>query len=393
MMERMNETTTRRPIFSICHTTARPNGWQESACAWKEKATHSESVEYALCIDERWGFGSNTRAEVELSRFEFGKYKIIWNTGRKCMVDGFNTAAKAATGQILILNSDDMFPPEGWDEFLIEAIERWDPITIGYKIGSVQDFVIQVSSGTPADERGLMVLQILSRARYERLGYALYPEYESLFVDDDFSEHARHDDVVINAQHIVVEHRHPDWDATVPRDAVYAHENAPEAWKKGAAIFESRKSGGFPDKAYYFDIPDEDDIEDPTPLFSIVHATARPDKWRGIYDSWMANHSAAVSRGEKWSDVEYILVVDERWGFSTEANHLAGPDKIIWNDHGDAAWMPGISGRRQRVGPSLFLRRMTWSLPKIGTRIFLKFWRTAHRKILSSMSTRAPKPS
>lgn len=47
------------------------------------------------------------------------------------------------------------------------------------------------------------------------------------------------------------------------------------------------------------------------PRFSILHTSARPDKWRAVYDSWLA----AADRPE---DVEYVLVVDERWGFKID---------------------------------------------------------------------------
>ena len=42
--------------------------------------------------------------------------------------------------------------------------------------------------------------------------------------------------------------------------------------------------------------------------FSILHTSARPEKWREVYDAWIA----AADHPE---DVEYVLVVDERWGF------------------------------------------------------------------------------
>ena len=47
------------------------------------------------------------------------------------------------------------------------------------------------------------------------------------------------------------------------------------------------------------------------PRFSILHTSARPDKWRAVYDAWLA----AADRPE---DVEYVLVVDERWGFKVD---------------------------------------------------------------------------
>lgn len=220
--------------FSICHTTARPKGWQESYRAWM--AAHSGKgisglgwcdLEYILCMDRRWGF---TAEDAHAARK--AGITVVWNTVRKCMVDGYSYAVAASHGCVLILNSDDMFPCPNWDEVLAEPI---------WSAGKRLDYVVQVSSNTPADARGLMVLQILSRGRYERLGYALYPEYESMFADDDFSEHARHDGVVIDARHLVFEHRHKG----VFTDAVYQHQNRTESYALGERVIARRRAEGF----------------------------------------------------------------------------------------------------------------------------------------------------
>ena len=48
-------------------------------------------------------------------------------------------------------------------------------------------------------------------------------------------------------------------------------------------------------------------------LFSILHPTARPEKWRAVYDAWL---DAAVDK----ECFEYILCVDTRWGFPSKAD-------------------------------------------------------------------------
>ena len=47
------------------------------------------------------------------------------------------------------------------------------------------------------------------------------------------------------------------------------------------------------------------------PLFSILHTSARPEKWRAVYDDWMAKCVHP-------EDVEYVLCVDPRWGFDLD---------------------------------------------------------------------------
>jgi len=66
------------------------------------------------------------------------------------------------------------------------------------------------------------------------------------------------------------------------------------------------------------------------PRFSILHTSARPDKWRAIYDAWLSN----CDRPE---DVEYVLVVDRRWGFTPESVENTFParkrlDVLEWNE-------------------------------------------------------------
>jgi hypothetical protein len=203
------------------------------------KADSPEDVEYVLCVDERWGF-DNYKVDTLFLDAGMGILmavsagcRIVWNTGRKCSVDGWNTAAAGSTGEILIINSDDMFPPAHWDTELRRVAGDLN-----------RDFVIEVSSGTIHDQRRLMVLQILSRVRYERLGYAIYPEYLSMAGDDDFGEHARHDGVVIEARHLIFPHKHALYE-NKPYDSVYNHENSSEAVILGDRILARRRAEGF----------------------------------------------------------------------------------------------------------------------------------------------------
>lgn len=79
------------------------------------------------------------------------------------------------------------------------------------------------------------------------------------------------------------------------------------------------------------------------PRFSILHTSARPDKWRAVYDAWIA----AADRPE---DVEYVLVVDERWGFErfeqpdTLLQHIESRplNKVHWNT-GRRCYVEGVN--------------------------------------------------
>jgi hypothetical protein len=219
------------PTISICHTTARPGQWRASYDAWRLAATHPEQLEYVLCVEEARGFNpSQPPLLTEVAS------KVIFNHGRQCTVDGWNTAAAQSTGKLIIMNSDDFRCPGRWDDLLLEAVAKAEK-TLD------DDFVIQTMSAKTAPDT--CILGILSRARYSRLGYVLYPEYISVYSDNEFTEHARADGVIVDATHLDFHHHHPatgegQW------DDVYAQSNRPEAYERGHALLERRRAMGFP---------------------------------------------------------------------------------------------------------------------------------------------------
>jgi len=245
-----------RPLFSILHTSARPEKWREIYDAWIKAAVNPEQVEYVLCVDERWGFkkyDALVPIAMEVpSAYRFAKQvdKVVFNESRRCYVDGVNTAAKASTGRILLVNADDQYPCERWDE------QVWAETRLHYMIADHEallgrEFVVEVSTGTPQEhDRGILVMPILSRVRYERLGYVFYPEYESMFADNEFCEHARQDGVVVDARHLLFPHKHYLFDANgwkkperakEDEDEAYRAQNRKEAYQVGERILAYRR--------------------------------------------------------------------------------------------------------------------------------------------------------
>jgi hypothetical protein len=223
------------PLFSICHTSARPQGWQASAKQWLQFADHPGLVEYILCIDERWGFTEEPEPPMDTP----ADWKVCWNRKRMSCVDGWNTTAKLAAGLVLIMNADDFYPPQHWDSSFCRIINDQVPDVRS-------DFVLRISQSLAnGNAPNMLNTAILSRARYERLGYVYYPEYEGMFADDDYSEHAWMDNVVIDARHMVFEHRHPTTTPGVEWDDAYRYENRRESYELGKAILERRRKDRF----------------------------------------------------------------------------------------------------------------------------------------------------
>jgi hypothetical protein len=223
------------PVFSILHTSARPDTCLSVYRDWASKAIDgADSYEYILCMDSRWGFTS----EHERLAKAAGVDVVVWNEGRRCYVDGVNTAARASSGSILIVNADDQFACDGWDKKLFDVLLSAEKVATA--------FVIEVSTGTPDEHnRGILVMPILSRRRYQDQGdVVFFAAYESMFADNDFCEWARRDGVVIDARHLMFEHRH--WlNGRREKDSVDAVQNRTDAWILGHTLIADRRVNGF----------------------------------------------------------------------------------------------------------------------------------------------------
>src|ERR1035437_5451831 len=130
-------------LFSILHASARPDAWRAVYDDWMSKAVHPESVEYVLCIDPRWGFDV-----ADMSKYDtpLDNVRVVLNNRRRCYVDGVNLAAGESTGAVLVVNADDQFACENWDEELSrEENGAFDLGILAGKSDSALDlFVIEV---------------------------------------------------------------------------------------------------------------------------------------------------------------------------------------------------------------------------------------------------------
>lgn len=203
----------------------------ETAWEWYRTARNKGDIEHIVCFD----FG---RFFVSQSGWTQST-RIVWNYGLWCSVDATNMAAATALGDVLVVISDDIKPCDRWDEEL-------DKISQLHKL--TEPTVVRVATGGPADKRGLMAIQILNRARFEQLGYLFHPSYLSMFADDEYSQHAEDDGIVVTANWIRFPHYH--WshkgELSAPKDPVYEAQNRQGRYTWGEANFARRQEHGWP---------------------------------------------------------------------------------------------------------------------------------------------------
>lgn len=149
---------------------------------WLSNAT--SDVELIVSIDE------NDSSKEEYIKLYDGK--VIVNNN-KSSVEAVNNAAKASTGDILIVVSDDTDCPQNWDKLILSAVE------------GKTDFVLKVYDGI---QKWIITMPIIDRDYYNRFGYVYYPEYSHMFCDTEFTHVADVTRKVIWRNDIMFRHNH-----------------------------------------------------------------------------------------------------------------------------------------------------------------------------------------
>jgi glycosyltransferase involved in cell wall biosynthesis len=350
--------------YSLCYTTIRAAHVNDAVLWWVSRAKFTDRIELVVTTDLGC---DDVLAAVEAVKAKLPpaiQVKVGVNPPPGDCVKGWNAAAALSTGDVIIAMSDDFVPPQGWDT-LLDAAANW-----------ARPVVLKVSDGY---NRDLCTLAIVSRSRYDKFGYLFYPGYQSMFCDTELTFAAIQDGVLVNANHLLFEHLHPDCNKRT-RDGVDLVHSSSARYETGRMVFEYRKQYGFPvdmgprstvqvtvkqtaaylqvikddlclrevvdrlaDEGvtnYFFHIPDEywsgepalD--EDTVPLLELIETFKQQ---RGV-NTWVERPKVAAYRGPGRSRirVETLCRNDAlAWIRSHGFNHILVVD-------GDELWRPGL---------------------------------------------------
>lgn len=208
-----------RPRISLLHATR--GRWSKAITAmslWVGRAANPEAVEHIFAIDE----------DDEESREKLSRFRCVIASQGGYSVGAWNTAAKAATGDVLIQIADDFHPPIGWDKSILDAL--------GGDLFAPK--VLRVSDGLRED--GLITMAIVTRRWYELHG--LFDEaFRNVYSDNDLTARAQKAGAIIDAKHLVFRHVHPIG-GKVAMDATYERGNDPAEYERAAALFHAKHS-------------------------------------------------------------------------------------------------------------------------------------------------------
>ena len=132
----------------------------------------------------------------------------------KTKIEAINADLSDVDFDILLLASDDMIPiVKGFDTIIKKKMLEHYPDTDG---------VLWFNDGYQGDR--LNTLCILGKKYYDRFGYIYYPEYRSVWSDNEFMDVANLLGKQIYFEDVIIQHQHPDYGFDA-RDIVHALNN------------------------------------------------------------------------------------------------------------------------------------------------------------------------
>lgn len=178
---------------------------------WLNKADND--IEYIFSLDND---------DIQNTKYDGD---CIYNTNRSA-IDAINKGAEFASGDLLIVVSDDFSCPEHWDTLLLEALQ------------GKSDYCVKTQDGL---QPTLMTLPIMDRVYYDRFGYIYHPDYRHMFCDQEMTAVAHMLGRAITLP-LVFPHNHYTT-GRFERDAITLRNNA--TWQQGELVFNQRLKTNF----------------------------------------------------------------------------------------------------------------------------------------------------
>jgi len=133
---------------------------------------------------------------------------------------------------IFLLASDDMIPKvKGYDNIIRNKMKEFYPNTDG---------ILWFNDGH--QENRLNTLCILGKKYYDRFGYIYYPEYKSVWCDNEFMMVGDLLGKQTYFDEVIIEHEHPDW-GYGKRDTIHRTNSENESHDRN--LFTTRKNNNF----------------------------------------------------------------------------------------------------------------------------------------------------
>lgn len=160
----------------------------------------------------------------------------------KGCVDATNAGAlRLSDEDLIVVSGDDMAIRQvGWDMYVLDFIER--------NI-STDEYLVHFPDET-ANSKEIAIYQILSAPLYRKMGFIFYPEYISMYGDNDLWATCNRLGVIHNFRSppnpLLFYHDHPGLGGAMEWDDTYKRTNDASCYRKGEEVFKRRELENFP---------------------------------------------------------------------------------------------------------------------------------------------------
>jgi len=187
---------------------------------WLREARFSERIEYICAMNDTdsWAI-ERTRDVIRVVNQAPDEFSTA--------VQNWNSAAALATGDLLVVISDDLFPPRDWDVSLEELAAPHSPLD--------KDFAIKIQDSPFPDDTTLRH-PVVSRRFYERFGL-FDDDFRGVYCDNDITLRAFLVSVILDGRDIKFHHAHPHFDRGVDETVSHRKINTPQEYELGSTLF------------------------------------------------------------------------------------------------------------------------------------------------------------
>jgi len=189
--------------ISLLYTTARPHLIEEVVNRWLP--FEKNGIEMVVVTDDPIEF-MGVRPDVH----------FVVNSGKRDCVTGWNLAAQHSKEDIRVQVSDDLFPPNGWDNAISAMMNKMLDVRKDVALNLMDERQIQNAVYHP----------VLSRESYERLQYLYPPDFESMYCDNWFFLYHRKYSYYAVSKNVFWEHKHRTTHPVEIDDVMRAHESS-----------------------------------------------------------------------------------------------------------------------------------------------------------------------
>lgn len=220
------------PQITLIHPSrGRPQKAFETYTNWMSKRKYKDmDIQYSLSLDT-----SDPTVEGYKQLFPQDYYNFVYVNDNKSVVEATNHVAHWFNGtgsDLMIYLSDDFDCPEHWDYLILREFMSFQT-----------PMLLKVDDCLQPFPTAVVTIPIMNRAFYLRVGYFWYPEYKSMFCDEDLYWTARKLEALRMAPHLKFPHNHYSI-GKAEHDQTYKQSEA--NWNQGKEVFARRKREGFP---------------------------------------------------------------------------------------------------------------------------------------------------